>query len=135
MTADPRQFRRRQNLAGWVFVSVFTIIGVVCCGFLYAQHLEDQRLLKASGTTSQSESQKLVRQVSRLMVLPSKEQPTIATVSDSRELPRQSFFQHARNGDKVLIYTKAKTAILYDPKRNLILAVSPLNIKESAEAH
>jgi hypothetical protein len=110
------------------------VLGVVGSSLLYAQNRENQRLLSASGEAGQTDTQKLVRQVSKLIVLPNDERPTVATVSDSGKLPRQIFFQHARNGDKVLIYTKAKTAILYDPKQNLILAVSPLNIKTAADS-
>jgi hypothetical protein len=34
----------------------------------------------------------------------------------------------AKKGDKVLIYTNAKKAILYDPELNKIVNVAPLNI-------
>lgn len=122
--------RPKHNLL--VVFAILAILSLAGCGLLYLQHRKDQRLISASGAAGQAESQTLVKQVSRLMVLPANEKPTIATVSDSRKLPRHIFFQHARNGDKVLIYTKARTAILYDPKQNLIVAVSPLDIKPAA---
>jgi hypothetical protein len=66
-----------------------------------------------------------------LIVLPTGEQPTIATVSDINKLRSQSFFTHARNGDKVLIYTKAQEAILYDPYANKIVEVGPVNMTQA----
>jgi hypothetical protein len=122
----PRRYYRRASLL--VLATAF-IAALITCGALYAQHQHDQRLLKSPEESNQKEARQLVSQISKLMVLPAHEKPTIATVSDANRLPRQVFFKDAQNGDKVLIYTKAKTAILYDPRKNLILAVSQLNIK------
>lgn len=36
-----------------------------------------------------------------------------------------------KNGDKVLIYVKAKKAILYDPAKNIIVDVAPVNIAQN----
>ena len=77
---------------------------------------------------AQDEAKKLVADVGRLIVLPTNEQPTIATVADPDKLRDQPFFANAKKGDKVLIYTNAKKAILYDPVENKIVEVAPLNI-------
>lgn len=73
------------------------------------------------------ESQQLTAKVGKLLVLPSNEMPTIATVSDMTKLLNNPFFSKAKNGDKVLIYLQAKEAILYDPMANKIVAVGPVN--------
>jgi len=78
----------------------------------------------------QEETEKLVSLVSRLIILPKNETPTIATVLDPEKLKDQPFFANAKKGDKVLIYTNAKKAILYDPAGNKIIEVAPLNIGE-----
>ena len=69
---------------------------------------------------------KVVSEVSRHYVLPTGEQPTLATVSDVEKVRSQSFFAHANNGDEVLIYAKAKKAILYRPSIDRILEIAPL---------
>jgi len=51
-------------------------------------------------------------------------------VSDISKLQGQAFFASAKNGDKVLIYSKAKQAILYDPLANKIVKVSSLNLNQ-----
>jgi hypothetical protein len=65
--------------------------------------------------------------VGLLIVLPKNETPTIATVSDPSVLKNQAFFVDAKKGDKVLIYTNAKKAILYDPVIKKIINVAPVN--------
>ncbi len=74
------------------------------------------------------EVQNLVAAVGKLMVLPTDEQPVIATVADPEKLKDQPFFANAKKGDKVLIYNSARKAILYDPVENRIVDVAPLNI-------
>lgn len=77
---------------------------------------------------AQAEVRKLVSEVGKLIELPSGEAPTVATITDITKLQDQPFFAKAKNGDKVLIYTQAKKAILYDPSAKKILDVAPVNI-------
>lgn len=76
---------------------------------------------------SQAEVKSLVAKVGKVMVLPEGETPTIATVSDPEALRDQAFFVDAKKGDKVLIYSNAKKAILFDPSANKIVNIAPLN--------
>ncbi len=80
---------------------------------------------------SQAEVKSLVEKVGRLVVLPTDETPTVATVSDPEALKDQAFFAEAKKGDKVLIYSNAKKAILYDPVQDKIITIAPLNIDTS----
>lgn len=75
----------------------------------------------------QDEVKKVVEEVGKLIDLPAGEVPTLATVVDISKLKDQPFFQKAKNGDKVLIYTNAQKAILYDPVAKKIKEVGPLN--------
>lgn len=65
--------------------------------------------------------------ISKLIILPSDEEPTLATVSDPEKLRSQPFFANAKAGFKVLVYAKAQKAILYDPYSNRIVEVAPIN--------
>jgi len=76
----------------------------------------------------QAETDALVVAVGKLITLPTDETPTIATVTDVSKVKDQPFFKNAVNGDKVLIYTKAQKAILYDPTANKIVEVGAVNI-------
>ncbi|MDP2693189.1 MAG: hypothetical protein Q8O88_06180 [bacterium] len=78
--------------------------------------------------TTEQEVDKLVAQVGKLIVLPENEKPTVATVKNPENLRKQPFFANTKEGDRVLIYTVAKKAILYDPVLNKIVEVAPLTI-------
>lgn len=76
---------------------------------------------------SEKEVQQISAKISKLMVLPTDEVPTLATVSDPEKLKDQPFFAQAKTGFKVLVYAKAQKAILYDPTTNKIVEVAPIN--------
>ena len=100
---------------------ITTIVALVFAGFMYFQIVE---LKKSPQTALAKETKDLVAKVSKLVVLPADEQPTIATVA----LKDQPFFVNAQKGDKVLIYTNSKKAFLYSVTLNKMLDVAPLNI-------
>lgn len=79
----------------------------------------------------QQQTDALIAKVGALMTLPSGETPTVAEVSDATAAKKQSaFFANAENGDKVLMYAKAGTAILYRPSTNKIVLVAPLTFNK-----
>ena len=73
-----------------------------------------------------TEIEQIVRNVSQLMEVPVGETPTLATVSDKTKLQNQDFFQFAENGDRILVYSQAKKAILYRPSINKIIDIAPV---------
>jgi hypothetical protein len=86
-----------------------------------------KRAYPATSAETQKETQDLVEKVGKLIMLPQDEEPTVATVSDVDKLKDQPFFAKASNGDKVLLYSTAQKAYLYDPEANKILEVAPIN--------
>jgi len=114
-----------------IIIVAFVIILLGAVGiaiYFYMQYQITQSELSRSTQASQQDV--LISQVGKLIVLPTNEQPTIATVSDINRLKGQSFFAHARNGDKALIYSKAQEAILYDPVANKIVSVGPISMTQ-----
>ena len=65
-------------------------------------------------------------QISRQMVLPQNEIPTIATVTDLSQLQSSPLFEHAEIGDKVVVYIRAGLVILYSPTYARIVQVAPV---------
>jgi len=115
--------------AGTVILVILLLASIGAAGYMYNQ----VRILKQDpAKLAQAETAKLVELVGKLIVLPAGETPTIATVNDPEKLKDQPFFANAKAGDKVLIYTNAKKAILYSPSENKIVEVAPLNIGAAA---
>lgn len=104
-------------------------------GYFYYQTQQKQTVKINPQASAQEETKKIIAEVGTLIDLPVGEDPAVATVTDVTKLKDQPFFQKAKNGDKVLIYTNAKKAILYDPNLKKVLDVAPINIgTSSAEA-
>ncbi len=95
--------------------------------YFYSQYQHAQNLIKNPTAIGQKEVGEVTAKVSKLMKLPD-EVPTLATVTDVKQLLKEPFFRNAQNGDKLLIYTKARKAILYRPSSNLIIETAPVNI-------
>ena len=73
----------------------------------------------------------IIAKVKRHMALSEDIQPTVATIVDVEALRAQnSFYQTAKNGDH-LIVTPTR-AILYDPDKDIILDVVPVQLKPAS---
>ncbi len=90
--------------------------------------------LSKSSSQIQSDVDDLTAEVGKLITLPTDERPTIATITDIEKLKDQAFFKSAKNGDRVLIYTNAKKAILYRPSEKIIVEVGAVNINQASPA-
>ncbi len=115
-----------------IIAIIVLIIAVLPSYYFYNQYKKTQALLSNPTASSNAQVKQLINEVGKLMVLPTSEQPTIATVSDITKLADQPFFAKAQNGDKVLIYTQSKKAILYRESINKIIEVAPVNIGSSS---
>lgn len=68
----------------------------------------------------------ILSEVGKIIVLPPDETPQIATVTDVEKLRvNQPFFNAAKNGDKIIVYSKK--AILYDPVAKKIIDITIIN--------
>jgi len=65
-----------------------------------------------------------------LMELPTDETPTVATIKDAEQLKDHPFLSKGQTGDQLLIYTGAKTVVMYRPGTNKIVAVGTVTIEQ-----
>lgn len=104
-------------------------------GYYFFTQYQTKQAQSNPQAQAQDEAKKLVKEVGKILDLPTGEDPTVATITDITKLAGQPFFQKGKNGDKVLIYRNAGKAILYDPVNKKVLDVAPVNIGTgSAEA-
>ncbi len=91
-------------------------------------YFELNKIQENSQKLAQEDRATLLAQIGRLILLPNNEDPTIATVANPELLRNQQFFNNAQKGDRILIYTIARKAILYNPTADKIIEVAPVNI-------
>lgn len=107
----------------WLYVGLLLIIAIIPTIYFYAQNKNTQKeLSNLQNTSSSANVDDVIKQVGKLVILPTDEQPTLATVSDASKLKNsQQFFVNAVDGDKLLVYAKSKKVILYRPSQNKIV--------------
>lgn len=119
------------------YLAIFALVLVIGIGGAFGYRAYDNQRKEIARLSNPQESAKaetdrIKSEVSRLIELPADEDPTIATVVDSTKLNTQAFFAKAQNGDRVVMYAKAKKAVLYRPSSQKIIEVAPINIGDSA---
>ncbi len=110
-------------------LGVIILVLSVIAGFFYVQY---QNLKKNPDQITKAENEALVEEVGKIYDLPKDETPTIATVIDKEKLKDQPFFANAQNGDKILIFTKSKKAIVYRPKEKVIVNAGPIALDQKS---
>jgi hypothetical protein len=116
----------------FTYILIFAI--GIAAGISVAQQKPGWFGLNQGAAAAQAEVDATVAKVGKLIALPTDEKPTVATVTDASKVSSQPFFQNAKNGDVVLIYTKAQKAILYSPSENKIVEVGAVNINNQVGA-
>ncbi len=117
----------------FIIVGIILLLGIAAAPgyYFYTEYQKAQLKLTNPTKAAQMEVEETIQKIKKHILLPEGETPSFATVSDVSKLQSQDFFKQAQNGDKVLIYSKAKKAILYRPATDLIIEVSPLEIAEA----
>lgn len=112
-----------------VIAIVALIVALASIGFATYQYNETQKLKTTEGAkqVADDEAKALKAKVAKLMQLPS-EKPTVATIKDITKLKDQPFFNGAKNGDKVLIFTEARKAVIYREDTNIVINSGPIAV-------
>ncbi len=123
---DPaRKLRRPKFRISWLLVAGLLVFSV----FMFVQYHDAKRKLQSSTSSAATKQQVsgIITKVSRLIILPNNENPTVATVVHADKLKSQTFFASAQDGDKVLVYSHSKKAFLYRPSTNQLVNVSSVS--------
>lgn len=102
------------------------VVSVATASYFYLQY---QNLKGNSAETSEQKTDRLVKKIGKIYALPN-ETPTVAAITDKEKLQGQTFFKDAENGDQLLIFPKAKLAILYRESDNKLINVGPVEMPD-----
>lgn len=97
---------------------------------------EIERLSNPAESAKRAEDQ-LIEDVKKVAVVPHDERPTIADVTDAEQLKDQPLFAHIENGDKVLLFTKARRQVIYRPSTKQVITLVTLpeeDLPDNAQA-
>ena len=121
------------NMNNKATILFFVALAIVSGPMVYFWY-QGKNITESSGVAqkNKSEVKKLVAEILEFLVLPEDEEPTVATVTDLNALKDQPFFSKAQLGDKVIIYTKARKAVLFNPITNKVVEVAPINLREQS---
>lgn len=111
--------RERKLPVVHMVIGVVLIVCILIAGVVFLQ--------RSGPRDAKAQSEMVIRKVSKLYLLPSDEQPTVAEIKDVLSLNDQEFYKDAKNGDFVLVYSKAKIALLYRESLNKLIKVSPVS--------
>ena len=124
--------KKRSKKIGFVIIVIAVIAALGIGGYFTYNYVQEKNAeierLSDPQQAAKDEATKVKELVANLVEVPADENPTIATVNDASKLKSQAFFAKSHNGDKVLIFTKAKKAYLYRPSTNKVIEVAPINI-------
>lgn len=123
--------KRSVQIGSFVGFAIITV--AILVGYNWLSSGKGVSGLPSEKNIAEAEIKGLVEEVGDKIQLPN-ETPTLATVSDVAKLSGQQFFKNAQNGDKVLIFSNAKMAILYRVSIHKIIAVAPLNVPPDVAA-
>ncbi|HRH93283.1 MAG TPA: hypothetical protein PKV72_01985 [Candidatus Peribacteria bacterium] len=116
---------------------VIIILALGVLAFMnYKQRMDlEQQLSKVSLTNNQQvgnqqnveAAKRIIEKVKRHFAIPGDVDPTVATIVDVETLKaRNEFYKSAKNGDHLII--TPTRAILYDPDKDLIIDVVPVQL-------
>ncbi len=111
-------------IISFIILAFLAIGGGVSGVYYYGKYQTEMKRVR----DPQSEVKALLSQVGKLIELPTGEEPTVATVTNADQIKVQPFFAKAKNGDRVIIYTNARMAILFDMVAKKIMNVGTINV-------
>lgn len=109
-------------------IGVVILLFAATSFYYFGQYQKARYKLNNPTEVAKQDAKVTIAAVAKLMLLPEGEEPTVMQVTDISKLKDQAFFANAQNGDKVLIFTNAKKAILYRVDTNKIIDVAPINL-------
>lgn len=82
----------------------------------------------AKQPVTSAEVASVLKKLERHIILPTDEQPEIGRIDDPIEaVKNQPFVTGAQKGDLLIVYVKARRAIVYSPSRDIIVNVGPIS--------
>lgn len=117
-----------------MIVMILVALGALGTAIFSYTQLQDAKKDVSAEKSANPTTASIVNKVKLLIDVPQDETPSIATVEDAAKLKDQPFFTNAQNDDTILLYAKAKKAIIYRESTNKIINVGPIDLSATEDA-
>lgn len=119
------------KLVSIIVIAILIVGGVGSGYFFYTKFQETNKILNNPDEIAKKDEKAIIDKIKVLVDVPNDETPSVATVLDVEKLKDQAFFARAQNGDKVIVYSNAKRAILFRPSTNKVIEVSSISLNSA----
>ncbi len=136
--AAPGHTKRRKSGKS-VFVKLLLVLIVLVLvaglGFLYKKYRDTQAEVQKLSTVqgqqelSKTQTQQLLGEMKKIILLPQGEDPVVATITDINQLKDKEFYKDAQNGDRVVVFASSKKAYIYRPSSKIVVNVGAFQIE------
>ncbi len=109
--------------------AVVIVLLLAVAGYFFWQSLT----LKNNTADNKQSIARITSQVSSLLQVPTDEEPKIAQITEPENLKSQPFYADAQKDDYVLVYKKAKLAILYREQDHKLINVDHVELTPDQE--
>ncbi len=123
----------------WLLILLILLALAGGVAFLYTKYAETRKEVEKLSTVqgqqelSKTQTQELLGEMRQIIIMPTNEDPVVATITDINQLKDKDFYKDAKNGDRVVVFANAKKAYIYSPERKLIVNVGAFQIEEKPQ--
>lgn len=112
-----------------ILIAIIVVLIIIAGGVYYWTQP------KPTGEVSTAETKAMLEKLQRHIILPTDETPQIGQIDDPVQAAKaQPFVAGAQKGDLLIVYVKARKAIVYSPSRDLIVNVGPVSVNPDQPA-
>lgn len=109
-----------------ILVVIITLVAVISVLKSFLVKKDQKEIVRV-------QNERTINAISKLMLLPP-EEPVVATVREAEALRKeQPFYANVSNGDQLLLFPKARQAVIYSPSRNIIVNAGSLTIANNQD--
>lgn len=122
-------FQGSKNKKWFIIGGIVIALLLVVAGYFFWQWMT----IKNDPSAANKETiTRVTNQVSQIFQVPADEEPQVAKVTDAAKLKDQPFFAGVAQDDFVIIYQKAKLALLYREKDHKLINVDHVELDSEA---
>lgn len=121
-------------------VVLLVLLGLAAgSAYLYMKYDETQQKVEQLSTVqgqeelNKTQTEQLLGEMRQMILLPTDEDPAVATIIDINQLNSNEFYKDAQNGDRVIVYSNAKKAYIYRPESKIIVNVGSFSVEASQQ--